>query len=38
VMNHCRRIIVLNMGAKIAEGAPHEIRQNETVLAAYFGS
>jgi ABC-type branched-subunit amino acid transport system ATPase component len=38
VMNHCRRILVLNMGTKIAEGAPHEIRQNETVLAAYFGS
>jgi ABC-type branched-subunit amino acid transport system ATPase component len=38
VMNHCRRILVLNMGTKIAEGAPHEVRQNETVLAAYFGS
>jgi ABC-type branched-subunit amino acid transport system ATPase component len=38
VMNHCQRILVLNMGAKIAEGAPHEIRQNEIVLAAYFGT
>jgi neutral amino acid transport system ATP-binding protein len=38
VMNHCRRILVFNMGAKIAEGAPYEIRQNEAVLAAYFGS
>jgi ABC-type branched-subunit amino acid transport system ATPase component len=38
VMNHCQRILVLNMGTKIAEGAPHEIRQNEAVLAAYFGT
>jgi branched-chain amino acid transport system ATP-binding protein len=37
-MNHCQRIVVLNMGTKIAEGVPHEIRQNETVLAAYFGT
>jgi neutral amino acid transport system ATP-binding protein len=38
VMNHCQRIVVLNMGKKIAEGAPHDIRQNEAVLAAYFGT
>jgi ABC-type branched-subunit amino acid transport system ATPase component len=38
VMNHCQRIVVLNMGTKIAEGTPLEIRQNETVLAAYFGT
>jgi neutral amino acid transport system ATP-binding protein len=38
VMNHCQRIVVLNMGKKIAEGAPHDIRQDEAVLAAYFGT
>jgi ABC-type branched-subunit amino acid transport system ATPase component len=38
VMNHCRRIVVLNMGEKIAEGAPDEVRRNDAVLAAYFGA
>jgi ABC-type branched-subunit amino acid transport system ATPase component len=38
VMNNCGRIVVLNMGSKIAEGTPHEVRRNEAVIAAYFGS
>jgi ABC-type branched-subunit amino acid transport system ATPase component len=38
VMNHCRRIVVLNMGRKIAEGTPDQVRRNEAVLAAYFGA
>jgi ABC-type branched-subunit amino acid transport system ATPase component len=38
MMSLCGRMVVLNMGEKIAEGAPHDIRQNEAVLAAYFGA
>ena len=38
VMNHCGRVVVLNLGEKIAEGAPQEVRRNEAVLSAYFGS
>ena len=37
VMNACNRILVLNFGQKIAEGAPEEIRANEQVREAYFG-
>jgi ABC-type branched-subunit amino acid transport system ATPase component len=38
VMNHCQRIVVLHMGEKIAEGAPQDIRNDDAVLAAYFGA
>jgi len=38
VMNNCRRIVVLNMGRKIAEGAPADIRRDPEVQRAYFGS
>ena len=38
VMNNCGRVIVLNMGGKIAEGTPQEVRHDEAVLAAYFGA
>lgn len=37
IMGHCDRIIVLCFGEKIAEGTPNEIRNNESVLKAYFG-
>jgi branched-chain amino acid transport system ATP-binding protein len=38
IMSLCDRIIVLNFGRKIAEGSPGEVRQNENVIQAYFGS
>jgi branched-chain amino acid transport system ATP-binding protein len=38
IMNVCDRIVVLNFGIKIAEGVPEEVRKNEEVIQAYFGS
>ena len=38
VMSLCDRVIVLNFGQKIAEGSSEEVRQNEAVIQAYFGS
>jgi ABC-type branched-subunit amino acid transport system ATPase component len=37
VMSVCDHIVVLDFGAKIAEGPPDEIRRNPDVIAAYLG-
>jgi len=37
VMGVCDRVVVMNFGRKIAEGAPEEIQENEAVQEAYLG-
>ena len=37
VMDLCERLIVLHLGRKLAEGAPAEIKEDSSVVAAYLG-
>jgi branched-chain amino acid transport system ATP-binding protein len=37
VMGLCDRIVVINYGEKLAEGSPHEIKENKEVIEAYLG-
>lgn len=37
VMTLCDRLIVVNFGEKLAEGAPEEIQNNPAVIEAYLG-
>ena len=37
VMNHSDRVIVMAEGRVIAEGEPHEVRQDQAVVDAYLG-
>lgn len=38
VMDLCERIVVIAAGRKLAEGKPHEIRENPDVIRTYLGT
>ena len=37
IMEVCNKVVVLNLGEKIAEGEPIEVQNNEAVIKAYLG-
>ncbi|MDR3077013.1 MAG: ATP-binding cassette domain-containing protein, partial [Synergistaceae bacterium] len=37
VMGICTKVVVMERGALLASGAPHDIRDNPKVVAAYLG-
>jgi ABC-type branched-subunit amino acid transport system ATPase component len=38
VMDISRRVVVLDLGQKIAEGSPAEVKTNPLVVKAYLGT
>lgn len=38
ISDMCSRVYVLDYGEKLAEGSPEEIKENEEVIEAYFGT
>ena len=38
VADLCERVVVLDQGAKLAEGSPKDIMKNRAVIEAYFGA
>jgi branched-chain amino acid transport system ATP-binding protein len=38
ILDLCDRVVVINFGQKVCEGLPQEVRDNQEVISAYFGS